>query len=397
MQCLIGEISSSKQTETGQSDGNSGLIVGGKAVRTAIAALGKTRHCHTNASQSKRRPQKGKDSRRSLDRKAGSTLHKGSLPTNCCRSALLRTKELLMKITIVGTGKVGSAIAFASVMNPMASELMLVNRSRDKAEGDALDLRHASALRNSNMQINAGDIGDTAGSDVIVFTASVPTVDPTKQRTALAEGNYHLLSDWIPKLAAVSPNATLIMVTNPVDALTYVSIELSGFPPSRVIGTGTLLDSIRYRSMLSEELEIHSDDIRAYILGEHGDTQFAARSIAMTGGERFYSNDVTERIFHETVGMGYRVAKMKGYTNYGVAMATMLILDSIAYDLRHTMPLSVLIEDFCGVKDVCLSLPAVVGRDGVTRVIRPQLTEAEEAAFCRSAETVRETVRSMNR
>jgi L-lactate dehydrogenase len=300
-----------------------------------------------------------------------------------------------MKISIVGLGRVGSAIAFANVMNPIGDELLLINRSRNRAEGDALDLAHASALRNSNMKIRAGDLDDAAGSDIIVFTASTPYGDPKRKRPELAGENHRLLKEWLPPLARSSPDAIVIMVTNPVDALTYASIGLTGFPPHRVIGTGTLLDSVRYRAMLSAELEIHSDDIRAYILGEHGDTQFAARSIAMTGGERFYSTEITERIFRETVGMGYRVSELKGYTNYGIAMATQLILDSIVYDLRHTIPLSVLIDGFCGVHDVCLSLPAVVGRNGVTRVLKPVLTEDEQAAFVRSAAAVRDTIDHM--
>ena len=302
-----------------------------------------------------------------------------------------------MKISIVGLGRVGSAIAFANVMNPIASDLLLINRTREKAEGDALDLSHASALRNSNMKIRAGGLAESVGSDVIVFTASAPYGAPTRKRSDLAAENYALLQQWIPGLAAASPDAILIIVTNPVDALTYASIRLSGFPPQRVIGTGTLLDSVRYRAMLSAELQIHSDDIRAYILGEHGDTQFAASSIAMTGGERFYSSEITERIFQQTVGMGYRVSQLKGYTDYGIAMATMLILDSIVYDLRHTMPLSVLIDGFCDVHDVCLSVPAVIGSAGVTRVLKPRLTTEEETAFVHSAQAVRSTIEQMSR
>ncbi|MCC9604082.1 lactate/malate dehydrogenase family protein [Stieleria sp. JC731] len=297
-----------------------------------------------------------------------------------------------MKITIVGTGRVGSAIAFACVMNPIADELLLVNRTPEKAEGDALDLCHASALRNTNMKIRAGEIADAKGSDIIVFTASIPYGDALRKRTELAEENYQLLKEWVPELAAGSPDAILIVVTNPVDMLTYAAIQLSGFPASRVIGTGTLLDSVRYRAMLSEKLQIHSDDIRAYILGEHGDTQFAAKSVAMTGGETFISDEVTEEIFRQTVGMGYKVAQLKGFTNYGVAMATMLILDSIVYDLRHTIPLSVLVDGFCGVDDVCLSLPTVIGRQGVTRILHPPLSEEEQSAFKHSAEAVRKNI-----
>ncbi len=297
-----------------------------------------------------------------------------------------------MKITIIGTGRVGSAIAFAAVMEPLATELLLVNRSRDKAEGDALDLAHASALRNSNMWIRAGDIEDTAQSDILIFTASTPYGAPDRNRLDLAHDNVEVLEHYIPRLAELSPKAILIMVTNPVDVLTYMALQLSGFPPQRVIGTGTLLDSVRYRSLLSTELKIHSDDIRAYILGEHGDSQFAAHSIAMTGGERFYPSDTSRRMFQQTVNMGYEVSKRKGYTNYGIALTTMMIVDSIVYDLRHTMPVSVLIDGFAGVHDVCLSLPAVIGREGVTRVLHPPLNVEELALFGQSADKIRQTI-----
>jgi len=162
-----------------------------------------------------------------------------------------------------------------------------------------------------------------------------------------------------------------------------------------VIGTGTLLDSVRYRSLLSQELEIHSDDIRAYILGEHGDSQFAAHSIAMTGGQRFYPSDTSRRLFQETVNMGYEVYRRKGHTSYGIALATMMILDSIVYDLRHTMPVTVLIDGYLDVHNVCLSLPAVIGRAGVTRVLRPPLCEDEQHAFRDSAAQVGQAIAAM--
>ncbi|MCC9605127.1 lactate/malate dehydrogenase family protein [Blastopirellula sp. JC732] len=300
-----------------------------------------------------------------------------------------------MKITIVGTGHVGSAIAFAATINPLAAELLLVNRNLAKAEGEAIDLANASALQNSNMRIRAGQIADSGGSDILIFTASVPYGSPTRKRTELAIENYAILQDWLPQLATVSPDAILIMVSNPVDALTYAAIKLTGYPPERVIGTGTLLDSVRYRALLSAELGIHPDDIRAYILGEHGDTQFAAHSLAMTGGERFYPSDMSAKLFRQTVSMGYDVSTLKGHTSYGIALATMSIVDSIVYDLKHTMPVSVLIDGFLEVRDVCLSLPAVIGRGGVTRVLRPKLSEEEQAAFQRSADAVRANISAL--
>jgi len=295
-----------------------------------------------------------------------------------------------MKITIVGTGRVGSSIAFAAVMQPIASELLLVNRSPEKAEGDAMDLMHASALRNSNMRISSGSIADSMGSDIIVFTASAPYGRPDRKRWDLATDNLPIFQEWIPPLAQASPDAIFVVVTNPVDTMTYLTLKLSGFPWQRVIGTGTLLDSVRYRSLLSTELGIHSDDIRAYILGEHGDTQFAAQSLAMTGGERFYPSDTSKRMFQETVSMGYEVSKRKGHTNYGIALATMTVLDSIVYDLRHTMPVSTLIDGYLAQSDLCLSLPCVIGRAGVTRILHPRLSEDEQELFRQSAAAVRD-------
>jgi L-lactate dehydrogenase len=292
-------------------------------------------------------------------------------------------------------GRVGSAIAFAATMEPIVSELVLLNRSLEKAVGDAMDLTHASVLRNSNMSIHAGAIEDAAGSDVIIFT---PSVSPTRvdwKRSDLAIGNRVILEEWLPALAQSCPNAVLIMVTNPVDVMTYAAIQITGFPPQRVIGTGTLVDSIRYRSLLSAELQIHADDIRAYILGEHGDDQFAAYSVAMTGGEKFFPSETTRRLFRETVNLGYEVYNRKGYTNYGIALATMTIVDSIVYDLRHTMPVSVLVDGFLGVSDVCLSLPAVIGRAGVTRILHPPLSDDEADAFRHCAMKVRETIELM--
>lgn len=300
-----------------------------------------------------------------------------------------------MKLTIVGLGRVGSSIAFATTVEPNVREMVLVNRSRGKAEGDALDLTHAAALRNSNLKISAGGIADSANSDIIVFTSSVSPDRTDWKRSDLAAGNAVIASEWLPQLAAVSPQAILIMVSNPVDALTYAAIKWTGFESQRVIGTGTLLDSIRYRALLSEQLQIHPDDIRAYILGEHGEHQFAAQSVAVTGGEHVDNTESTQAAFERTVRMGYEVYDRKGYTNHAIALATTTIIDSIVYDLRHTMPVSVLVDGYLGITDVCLSLPAVIGRSGITKILHPPLSPDEQAAFRRSAESVRRTIEQM--
>ncbi len=294
-----------------------------------------------------------------------------------------------MKLSIVGIGKVGATLAYTLVMRNVASELVLVSRTTEVALGHALDLAHASSFVEKPMVIRPGGVADSAGSDVVVVCASAPMRPEYKTRLDLAEANAALFRELIPPLAAASPDAVLIVVTNPVDVMTWHALRLSGFPPSRVIGTGTLIDSARYRSLLSMELGIHPEDLRAYILGEHGDSQFAAMSLALTGGERIDQSDAASRLFAEAVQLGHQIMQHKGYTDYAIAMGTAMIIAAIAQDSRRTIPVSTLIDGYLGVKDVCLSLPAVIGRGGVRRPLYPALNEGEAQAFQRCAEVVR--------
>ncbi|CAN0371961.1 unnamed protein product, partial [Ectocarpus sp. 4 AP-2014] len=188
----------------------------------------------------------------------------------------------------------------------------------------------------------------------------------------------------IPPLAEASPDAILLMLTNPVDVLTWHAIRLSGFAPERVMGTGTLVDSARFREMLSAQIGIHPADIRVYALGEHGDSQFLAFSHATAGGEPVEDNAERREMFAQATRAGYEVFNKKGCTNYAIAMAAAYVIETIRRDARHTMPLSVLVDGYQGVSGVCLSLPVVVGRGGIVRWMNPQLNEQESAAFQQS-------------
>ena len=294
------------------------------------------------------------------------------------------------KLSIIGAGHVGATTGFATVIRELVDNIVLVNRTREKAEGEAADLRHAAAFVGRSIRVVAGEIEDTRGSDIIVLTHSVPAETPRAiDRLALAEGNVELFRHWIPLLAQASPQAVIIVVTNPVDVMTYVTWKLSGFPSNRVIGTGTLIDSARFRSYLSDHLQIHPDDIRAYVLGEHGETQFPALSVAATGGRTLDSDPMIEQLFSRTRAAGVEVFRRKGFTNYGIAMATALIIESVIRDSRRTLPVSTLLNGFQGVRNVCLSVPAIVGAEGVQRILNPALTAREQEQFRHSAETVR--------
>jgi L-lactate dehydrogenase len=186
-----------------------------------------------------------------------------------------------------------------------------------------------------------------------------------------------------------SPGAIVINVANPLDVLTYHILQLTGLPPPRVIGTGTLIDSARFRELLGAQIGVHPVDLGVYIMGEHGDTQFAALSAATCGGELIDATPDRLAMIDQAKQSAWEVFNTKGYTNYAVAMAVQLIVQSIAEDLRFTMPVSVLIDGYCEQHDVCLSVPCVVGRAGVTMQLRPRLSDDEAEKFRRSAATVR--------
>jgi L-lactate dehydrogenase len=297
-----------------------------------------------------------------------------------------------MKISVVGLGKVGSTLAFALSQRNCVDEMVLVGRRREDTLGDALDIAHAQSFVEVPTRVIAGTLPDTVNSDVIVICASIPTPPGMADRAALGPGNVQLIREILPPLVKYSPNSIVVMVSNPVDTLTYYAIEFTGFPAERVLGAGTLIDSARLRHELSLEVGIHSNDLRAYILGEHGGSQFAAMSCATAGGEAIDDTPQRRALIARVVKAGLEIFNYKGHTNYGIALAATAIVEAIALDTKHTMPVSVAVDGFLGVKDVCLSLPAVIGRGGVERILHPRLNEAEANAFHASAAAVQRQI-----
>lgn len=298
-----------------------------------------------------------------------------------------------MKVSIIGIGKVGQSIGYALTLFEACTELVLVNRTHDKAVAEALDLTHAASLGPGRITIRAGRAEDTAGSDIVLLCCSVPS-DPAhmENRLDIAKGNWDLFTQTVPALAEVSPDAIFVVVTNPCDVLTYHTLKLTGLPPSRVLGTGTLIDSARYRAIVARETGVHPMDIRAYILGEHGYSQFPAMSIASIGGERATRPSSQWNHFEEAVRSAYDIFNVRGYTNYAIARAASLIVKAIATDSRHTYPVTSLITGQWGVEDVCLSLPCVVGRAGIVRTLKPDLDESEIDLFRKSAAVVKDAI-----
>lgn len=300
-----------------------------------------------------------------------------------------------MKVSIIGIGKVGSSLAFILSLKNIIRELVLVGRNQNSVMGDVLDLRHGQLFVDVPTKINGGTVEDTAGSDILAICASVPMPPNMHDRMVLATGNVKLLKDLLPPLAKASPNAKILMVSNPVDVLVHYAIQFSGFAPERVLGTGTLVDSARFRQLLSEEINIHSEDIRAYILGEHGDSQFAALSCADAGGEPIDPTPARFALAKKAAEAGLEVFKLKGYTNYAIASAAADIIHCIVTDSKHTMPISLKLDGFYGIDDVCLSLPAVVGKGGVERILHPNLNVQEREQLNQSASVIREVIKKV--
>jgi len=296
-----------------------------------------------------------------------------------------------MKISVIGTGRVGATAAFAIMLKGLAHELVLVGRDLNKAEGEARDLQHASAFIRPT-KIYAGTMDATKGSDIVVICVGAPWLD-TAHRLTMAKDNAAILRDIVPKIARLSPDSILLVVTNPVDVMTHLTLRLSRFSPNKVVGTGTLIDTGRFRSILADAWGINAMDVRAYILGEHGDSQFPAISVASAGGVKFDEHDqlVVSAAAQARVG-GYEVFKHKGYTNFAVAIATMLICEAIATDSRAVLPVSTLVDGWHGIRDVCLSLPVVMGKGGIVRTLPIDLDAEEIERLQASAKVLRSVI-----
>ncbi len=300
-----------------------------------------------------------------------------------------------MKIAIVGTGHVGSSIAYAIVLKGLCNHLVLSSRDITKAQGDALDLQHTLAFCERPMIIEGSSTVDIKDCDILVITSSVRLQDKVTTRMELAPANIKLFKQMIPVLAQNNPQAIFIIISNPVDVLTYLTTRLTELPPSKIMGIGTLVDSARFRALLSAEEKIHPDDLRAYILGEHGPNQFPVFSNAFAGSEQIADIPSNRRIFQEVNLAGFEVYKLKGYTNYAIATAACEVIKTIVYDDHRTMPLSTYFYEWQGIEDNCFSIPVVVGRAGIIRYLHPELNQQEKIALEKTAALMKENINNL--
>ena len=305
-----------------------------------------------------------------------------------------------IRVAIVGTGNVGSTFAYALLLSGLAAEIVLINRNRDDAEGEAMDLTHAVPFATPT-RIWAGDYPDCAGASIVALTVGAPQ-GGAESRLDLVGQNGSIFRQIVPEVVRHNPDALLLIASNPVDVLTYAAWKLSGLPRGRVIGSGTILDTARLRALLGQHLGLDPRSVDAYVIGEHGDSQVPIWSSANVAGMRLvdfvaanggsHDQNVLDEIARETRDAGPAVAERKGATYYGVAAGMLRITEAILRDERALLTVSSVIAGYEGLDDVALSLPSVIGRDGVERVIRLQLSDDERRSLARSAEILKETI-----
>lgn len=301
------------------------------------------------------------------------------------------------KVAMIGCGFVGAATAFGLMESGLFSEMVLIDADHERAEGEALDISHGLPFTRP-MKIYAGEYDDIVDAAIIIITAGA-NQKPDETRLDLVQKNVGIFKSIIPEIARRQCPGILLVVSNPVDILTYTAWKLSGFPENRVLGSGTVLDTARLKYNLGEHLGVDSRGVHAFIIGEHGDSELAAWSSATVSGvplntfcemRGHYNHDeATERIAEDVKNSAYEIIRKKKATYFGVAMAVRRICEAIIGDEKSILPVSNLMHGEFGIDDVTLSMPAIIGAKGVERLVPIPLDQEEQEKLSESASTLR--------
>lgn len=312
-------------------------------------------------------------------------------------------KNLSPKLSIIGCGNVGIRYAYSMIIAGVTREIVLVDYNKKKAEGEAMDLSHGVSFV-SPVEIYAGDYPETANSDLVIITAGRGQQNG-ETRIDLVKNNMKIFKSIVPQIVKYSPKAIILVTTNPVDILSYITYKISGKPSYEIIGSGTVLDTARLRYLISTQLNVDSRNIYASILGEHGDSEFPVWSAAVIGDILFKDYFEThnkengkqqlQKIFEEVRDSAYEIINKKGETSYGIGLALTKISKAILKNQNSILPVSSLLEDYYGVSDTYLSVPAIVCRSGIRQVMEVNFNEEELKAFQSSAAKIKEVIRAI--
>jgi L-lactate dehydrogenase len=310
----------------------------------------------------------------------------------------MSTEKVSGKVGVVGTGMVGSSFAYALMQRRLANELVLVDKDDARAEGEAMDLNHGLPFVRP-LRISAGGYEQLAGSEIVVITAGA-NQRPGETRLDLLQRNVAVFRDIVPQVVAASPDAIILVATNPVDILTTVTADLAGQSTGRVIGSGTILDTARFRYLLGEHYRVDPRSVHAYIVGEHGDTELALWSLANIAGVRLgdfidpdgrgYDQAAMDRIFEQTRTAAYEIIKRKHATYYAIGLGLLTIVEAVLRDQRTVLTVSTPMSGQYGVENIAISLPTIVGRRGAVEILDLPISADERAAFQHSAQTLKD-------
>lgn len=306
-------------------------------------------------------------------------------------------KNIGTKISIIGAGFVGATSAFALMMGGLASNIVIVDINKEKSEGEAMDLSHGVPFVKP-VDVSSGDYPDTKDSDIVVITAGIGQ-KPGESRLDMIGKNLKVFKSIVPEVVKYSPNAILLVVSNPVDILTYITYKLSGFPKERVIGSGTVLDTSRFKYLLSEHFDVDARNIHTYIMGEHGDSEIATWSLTNIAGmnvDEFCQKCCARcdgkfkyNIYNDVKNAAYNVIEKKGATYYAVALAVKRIVEAILRDEKSILTVSTLLEGQYGIENIYIGVPSIIGIDGVNKVLEVPLSEDELLRLKESAVTLK--------
>ena len=305
------------------------------------------------------------------------------------------------KVTIIGAGQVGSTIAFALTLKQLASEIVLIDVVKDKAMGEAMDIRQGTPFIGP-VYIHDGDYADAKGSDVVVLTSGVAR-KPGQSRLDLAQTNVNITKSIIPEITKVAPDALYVIVANPVDILTYQFVKTSGIPANRIFGTGTMLDTARFRARIAENYKVAQENVHGYVFGEHGDSSFVPWSLANISsipvddyakaynGEKLpvFDKDDVEDYIRKSGGI---IISAKKCTNYAIGVTTATLVEALNYDTDSVLTISTMLDGEYGINDVCLSIPTVVGGNGIKGRIAAPLTDDEIVKLRASADALKNVI-----
>ncbi len=314
--------------------------------------------------------------------------------------------ELFPKISVIGCGNVGMRYTYALMINGSARKIVLVDPDKHRLEGEVIDLSHSTPFI-SPVEVMAGDYSDIKDSNLIVITAGKKQ-KAGQTRLDVAKDNVDLFKAIIPEIFKYAPSAVYLIVSNPVDILSYATYKYSNKRATEVIGSGTVLDSARFKYLLGKHCKVDPRNVHAYILGEHGDTEVPIWSKAMLGGgslkdycpvcmnHRNCDRDAElNKIFEEVRDSAYKIIERKGETSYGIGLSLVRITQAILNDENSILPVSCYIDDYIGIRDVYLSLPAVINREGIRDVLKLELDKEEQEKLRYSAKTLKNVLKEV--